>query len=97
MFWKFTRPVFRRIKVVKVAKTKKTTFLPSGNLMRLFELKSLDSSMMSSAGSLYSHGSAIEDQNHTDLQELEKVVKSMWGDEESELRQNIFTSFVKEL
>ncbi|MFM7859505.1 MAG: hypothetical protein ACKO96_48165 [Flammeovirgaceae bacterium] len=28
---------------------------------------------------------------------MDKVVKNMWGDEESELRQNIFTSFVKEL
>jgi hypothetical protein len=41
MFWKFTRPAFRRIKVASIVK-KKTTFLPSGNLMRLFELKSLD-------------------------------------------------------
>ena len=96
MFWKFTRPAFRRIKVLSV--TKKQSFLPSGNLMRLFELKSRDSSMVSSAHSQNSSGSTlIEDQNNTDLLELELVVKNMWGDEESELRQNIFTSFVKEL
>ena len=54
--------------------------------------------MVSSANSQYSSGSTIiEDQNNTDLLELELVVKNMWGDEESELRQNIFTSFVKEL
>ena len=54
--------------------------------------------MVSSANSQNSSGTTIiEDQNNTDLLELELVVKNMWGDEESELRQNIFTSFVKEL
>ena len=54
--------------------------------------------MVSSANSQNSSGTTIiEDQNNTDLLELEIVVKNMWGDEESELRQNIFTSFVKEL
>ena len=53
--------------------------------------------MVSSANSQNSSGTTIiEDQNNTDLLELELVVKNMWGDEESELRQNIFTSFVKE-
>lgn len=36
-----------------------------------------------------------EIQFELDRTNLETVLKSMWGDEESELRQNIFSTFVR--
>ena len=50
--------------------------------------------MMSSDSSKSSVNSIVEAYNNADYERLAIVVRQMWGEEESELRQNIFASFV---
>ena len=57
-------------------------------------MRGVDNSMMSSDSSKSSVNSIVEAYNNADYERLAIVVRQMWGEEESELRQNIFASFV---
>jgi hypothetical protein len=83
MFWKLTRPAFRRFRVKSEGKT---TFEPSRRLSRFFKVKITDQSEASDSNSQTSWNSDASLNETITQQEIQSVVRQLWGDEESELR-----------